>query len=368
MRRHSDDLLDVLEGSFTRDVTVNVFHGSDRVATGLRFESWSLTGDIDNEVACSGAGVVVYESVNGESLLPEGTKGILSPFRATLELVMRISAGGFEEFVTLGLFTVTRVPSAQDFTGEANGRTIVIATRVAVEFRSLDDRVRRWGFRSPEHPQSTSCFDELRRITGMPVKETVADAVLSGLVVYEAKRGGRLDAVQLIADSLGGVPLVDSEGAWVIVPDEVGEVVSTLRLGARGTVTDVGYEVETDEVYNVVVGQFEDEARNEIWEVATAPAGDLDPSGFFGENTLYVTDDRVKTREAAVARVAEVVARATSTQQYDVPIQCHINPIAELGDVLELSGWSRELSGRLVRFSISESELMTVTLRTTRTL
>lgn len=368
MRRHSDALLDVLSGSFDRDVTVNVFHGAVRVREGLRFESWSLTGDLDNEVAVSGAGVIVYESVNGESLLPEGTRGDLSPFRASLEIVMHVRAGDFSESVSLGLFVLTKVPSARDSTVEVNGRSVTVASRVAVEFRSLDERVRRWGFRSPEHPQSASCFDELRRITGMPIRETVPDVSLSSGVVYEAKQGGRLAAVQLIADTLGGVPLVDSDGAWVIVPDEVGEPVGELRLGSRGTVTDVGYEVDTDGVFNVVVGQFEDAARKEIWAVAEVEYGDLAPSGLFGENTLYISDDRVKTREQAVARVKAARDLYTASQQYDVPVQCHINPLVELGDVLELVEWVRPLSGRLVKFNMSDSELMTVTLRITRNL
>lgn len=370
MRRHSDALLDVLSGSFARDLTVNVFHGAVRVQEGLRLESWSLSGDLDNEVTCTGAGVIVYESVKGESLLPEGTKGVLSPFRATLELVMRVTAGDFEESVSLGLFMVTRVPNAHDFTVDSFGRTVVVATRVAVEFRSLEERVRRWGFRSPQHPQSTSCFDELRRITGMPVRETVDDAVLPSTVLYEAKKGGRLAAVQLIGDTLGGVPVVDSSGAWVIIPDELGDPVGTLRLGSLGTVTDVGYEVDTDEVFNVIVGQFEadDEARTELWVDAEVPFGDLSPSSPFGENTLYITDDRVTTQAGAEARVAAALELYTSSQQYDVPIQCHINPLAELGDVLTLTGWTRPLTGRAVRFSMSESELMTISLRISRVL
>src|SRR3546814_6760081 len=104
MRRHSDELLDVLTGSFSRSVTVNVFHGPDRVMEGLRFESWSLDGDLANDIPITGTGVIVHDSVAaGESLVPVGTKGVLSPFRATLELVMHVTAGGFSESVSLGI-------------------------------------------------------------------------------------------------------------------------------------------------------------------------------------------------------------------------------------------------------------------------
>lgn len=369
MRRHSDELLDVLSGSFSRSVTVNVFHGPDRVKEGLRLESWSLVGDLDNEVTTTGSGVIVYESVNGESLVPVGTKGVLSPFRATLELVMTVTAGGFSESVSLGLFDLTAVPSAVDVSATVLGREVATVSRVAVEFASLDSRIRRWGFRSPEHPPTLdSCFGEIRRITGMPVVESVADREIPTSTVWEAKQGGRLEAVQKLAAVLGGVPVVDSAGAFTVVPDEITDPVGRLRLGDRGTVTDVGYEVDTDSVYNVVVGHFEDEERNEIWAVAEVTIGDLATSGPYGENTRYYSSDFVRTQEQADSAVQSILALSTGSQQYDVPVQCHISPVAELGDVMELTGWVRPLVGRLVSFSMSESELMTVTLRTVRQL
>jgi hypothetical protein len=369
MRRHSDALLDVLTGSFDRSVTVNVFHGSDRVKEGLRLESWSLRGDLDAEIACTGSGVIVYESVNGESLVPEGTKGVLSPFRATIELMMTVTAGRFAENVSLGLFDLDRVTSAFDVTADVAGREVVVASRVAVEFSSLDSRVRRRGFRSPEHPPSlASCFDELRRITGFPVQESVDDQPIPASTVWEAKQGGRLDAVQRLADVLGGVPVVNSAGAFTIVPDAVGEPVGTLRLGSRGTVTDVGYEVDTDEVYNVVVGHFEDDNRNEIWAVAEATVGDLAVDGLYGENTRYYSSDFVKTQAQADTAVQSILWLSMGSQQYDVPIQCHVNPLPELGDIVELEEWTRPLVGRLVGFQMSNSELMNVTLRIERPL
>jgi hypothetical protein len=45
-----------------------------------------------------------------------------------------------------------------------------------------------------------------------------------------------------------------------------------------------------------------------------------------------------------------------------------VNPLGELGDVLELNEWVRPLTGRLVSFQLSDSELMSLTLRVTRPL
>lgn len=368
MRTHTDGLMSVLSGSFGRKVYVNIFHGADRVEEGLLLESWTLDSDLDGQVKTSGSGVIVYESVNGQSLIPEGTKGVLSPFRAQGELVMRISAGDFVEDVSLGLFRITSVPSARDYTADANGTKVVLGSRVSVRFTSLDEGIRRWGFRGPMTASSATCFDELRQITAMPVDENVDDQPLPSGLIWEPRAGARLDAVQKLARILGGVAVVDSTGSWTVVPDAGGDPVGVLRLGDKGTITDVGYEIFTDEVYNCVVGQFEDENRNEITAVKAVTSGDLDVDGPYGENTLYLSDDSVKTASAAAAAVAQALAVSTGAQQYDVPVQCHVNPVPEIGDVLEVEGWVRPLVGRLVKATISDSELMTVTLRVTRDL
>lgn len=369
MRQHTDALGAVLTGSFTRRLFVNVFHGSDRVLAGQRFESWSLDGDINRAVPLSGSGVVVYSSVAGESVVPRGTAGILSPFKARLELVMEISAGDFFERVSLGLFRVVSVPSARDYTAVVDGVEIVTASRVAVEFRSLEEDVRRRGFGRADQPASlASCFEEIRRITGMAVDESVSDAVIPAAVVYEPKQGGRLDAVQTLADALGGVAVVNSVGAWTIVPDVVGDPVLELRLGERGTVIDVAADIDTETVYNRVFGTFEDANRVPIYAEASVTSGDLAVDGPYGENTRYYASDLVTTQEQADAAVASVLALSVGSQQYDVPIQCHINPLVEIGDVASLVDGDRTLVGRVVKFSMSDGAYMNVTLRVSREL
>nr|WP_278101169.1 hypothetical protein [Microbacterium proteolyticum] len=369
MRQHTDDLLDALAGSFTRRVLVNVFHGTDRVATDLAFESWSLESDLDSAVGTSGSGVVVYPSVSGESLSPEGTKGVLSPFRARVELVMEVSAGGFRERVSLGLFRVVTVPEARDYTADVDGVSRVVSSRVKIGFASLAEDVRRRGFRFPEQPpQTDSCYRELRRITGMPVLESVPDAAISGNPTWEAKQGGRLDAVQKLADQMSATAVVNSAGAWVLVPDEQGEPVASLHLGERGTVLDVGNEIDTDTVYNVVVGQFEDDDRNPIYAIAEVEAGDLRPDSLYLETTRYYSSPFVKTQEAAESAVQAILALSTGAQVYDVPIQCHINPLIEVGDVVSLEGWVRPLVGRVVKVTLGDSALMNVTLSVRRAL
>src|SRR3546814_10794582 len=154
----------------------------------------------------------------------------------------------------------------------------------------------------------------------MPVVETVEDKPIPGSTVWEPKQGGRLEAVQKLADVLGGIPLVNSVGAFTSVPDEVGEPVGELTLGARGTVVDVGYEVDTDTVYTAVVGQFEDDQRNEIWAVAEQQDGDHAAGGLFGENTRYSSSDLVKTQAQANSAVRSILALSVGSQEYETGI------------------------------------------------
>lgn len=370
MRDHSEQLLDVLTGSFSRRLYVDVFHGTDRVLEDLPVTGWTFEGDLSGEIKHSGRGTVAYSSENGESLVPEGTTGILSPFRARLLMVLEIFTNeGFSERINLGWMQVTKVPSAFDTFATVDGVERVVSSYVEIVFESLDKSVARRGFRFPEQPASlASAYAEIRRITGFPVTQSVVDKAIPSLPTYEASSGGRLKAVQELAGALGGRAVVDPSGAFTIVPDAPGPVVGQLTVGALGTVVDVGYEVDTEGVYNCVVGVFEDANRNPIYATAEVTAGDLATNGLFGEYTRYYSSDFVKTKAQADAAVASILAQVTSSQQYEVPLQCVINPLPELGDTVEVVGHVRPLQGRVVKYSLSDSPLMNLTLQVNRDL
>lgn len=369
MRQGSAELVNVLSGSFERDVTVNVFNGANRELPGERFDSWQLESDLGGKVGSSGSGLIVHESVHGESLAPEGTRGVLSAFRARVEPVMTIRAGGFSESVSLGTFRVTGNPTVSDSTALFDGEQVVVASSVGVRFFSLDKDVERWGFRFPEQSEAgASAFGEILRLTGMPVERTVPDVALPSLKVWEAKQGGRLDAVLELGRILGGSAVVNSRGAWVIIPDEIGDPVATLRLGELGTVLDVADEIDTDGVYNEVVGSFTDDAGNPFYSVAAVEAGDLSIGGDYLVYTRYYASDLVKTKAQGDAAVQSVLDLSIGSQQYDVQIQCHVNPLVEIGDVVALEGWRRPLVGQLRKVTLNDSAYMNVTMRVHREL
>lgn len=371
MRTSSDNLPEVLTGSFSRRLSIDVFHGADRVLQDIDITAWQLDGDLTSEVKHSGSATVVYASQAGESLVPNGTDGILSPYRATLLLKLEISAGNFTETVTLGWFKVIAAPSAYDeyVDDPVSGKRVVVSSVVEVEFQSLDVNLKRRGFRSPEQPPSLlSSYDEIRRISDMSVVETVPDKALSTALVYETTQGGRLKGVQDIASSMGGVAVPDSFGALRIITPGADEAVGTLTVGPDGTVTDIGYSIDTDSVYNCVVGTFEDANRNPIYAVAEVTTGPLATDGAYGEYTRYYSSPLVNTQAAADSAVKAILSQSIGGQTYDVPVKCILHPLIELGDPLEVTGHDRPILGQCVKYSMSDSALMDVTLEVPRPL
>jgi hypothetical protein len=368
MRAHSDQLAEVLQGSFSSRLIADVFHGTERVKENLDLTGWSQGGDLTAEVKESGRATVVYQSIAGESLKPLGTEGILSPFRARLFLLMEISEGAFSETIKIGWATVTDVPYARDHYSDIAGKRIVVASVVDLVFQSLDEDVKAWGFRSEEQPPSlTSAYAELRRITNMPVIETLPDRAIPQSITYEASKGGRLKGVQTLAGLFDGRAVVNPAGAWTIVPHNPGPVVGTLSIGPDGTVTDVPYSVTTEGVFNCVIGNFETADRTPIFSIAELTIGPLATSN--GERTEWVgPNDLVRTQAAGDSWVKAVLDRSTRTQQYDVAIQCVVNPLIELGDMLEVVGNDAPLKGQVVKIDRSNAALMNVTLRAERSL
>lgn len=366
MRAHSDDLADVLTGSISRRLWADVFFGSDRQMQGLELTGWTIDWDLTSDIKSNGSATVVYQSEAGESLVPEGTGGVLSPFKARLLLSVEVSAETFTETVVLGWYQITGITAAYDNYMDGPAGKTVVSSVVKIEFMSLDETVRRRGFRLPENPPANaSTYAELRRITGMPVAATVADKNVNPAITYETSEGGRLKAVQSHFGFLGGVGVVDTSGAWRLIPHAIGDPVGSLVVGPNGTVTDVGYSIDTTNVFNVVIGTGEGPNREPLYYPAVA-TGALDPSGLYTENTTYYNSSTATTQEQLTAETEAVLSQSVGGQTYEVPVQCIFNPLYELGDVLQVVGHTRDISGRVVKVSLSDAALMNVTLEVPR--
>lgn len=397
MARDVDGLDTVLADGFSRYLLVDIMHGTNIIERGAYVDGWSLTGDLSRDPKTSGTLRIVHPSVNGESWVPQGASGLLSPFQASLLLTEVISVGSFERRIQLGLFDVVAVPAAQDFVATVGSRwvedieivdddfpdvfpaddifpggveygggrlvggtEVVVASIVTVDVESLDGRVLGAAFRNPRAALQ-SAQDEWRAIGLLPVGGLGADAVLAP-VTWPAEAGSRLDAVQLCARTLGGVPVVDSAGQWTLVGPDSPTV--ELVLGEHGTVVDLSSSLTLDDFANVIIGDYEDEAGNPIRVEWVAP-GAMSPEVMGREIVRFHTSDQVRTIDQANDAVAAEGDKVTS-QEVDVQVTCVYNPVLELGDHAIVDG--ADVDGVVQGITVSDAATMRVVVRTRRTL
>lgn len=368
MRPHTDNLAAVLTGSFTTRLIVDSFYGPERTLANLDVDGWELRWDSEARIKSGGQLTVVYSSDVADSLSPAEFTDVLAPFGQELNLLLEVSAGEFRETVQLGHYRITAVPDARDEHMDVLQQTLTVGSRVTV---TLEDRmvsVARAGFRSEQSPPSlASCWAEIQRLTGLQVIRSVDDRVIPTSVVYLAEQGGRLKAVQELAGVLGGVAYVTPDGALSVLPDVPGGVVAALTLGDEGTILDVAHSMESEGVYNEVVGNFEDEQRNPIYAVAAISSGPLAVGGPYGAYTRYYSSPFVKTQEAAQSAVDAILSQVSSTQTYRVPVQCLLNPLIEDGDVVTVERpTGGVLTGRVVNHRFGSSKVMSLELEVQR--
>lgn len=362
MRPGTDELKDTLKSSVSHRLVVDAFYGATRTAIDLPVTQWDLRWDAEAAIKSSGQLTVTYSGEMADTYSPSEFTDLLAPFGQELNILLEVSAGEFSETVQLGHYRIVAVPSARDEYMNVLGGNLTVGSKVTVQLQDRLVGVRRRGFRYEESPPSlTSCWAEMARLTGMQVIRSVADAAIPTSVVYAAEQGGRLKAVQELADVLGGVAYVTPDGALSVLPDEAGSVALELVLGDEGTVIEVEHSMASEGVYNTVVGNFTDDDNNPITSVASVVDGALGTSGPFGEYTRYYSSPLVKTQAAADAAVAKILEQTTSIQTYRIPVQCLLNPLVEFGDVVSLERPVGDpLVGRVVNYRFGSSKLMSL--------
>lgn len=375
MRLGSEKLRQVLqEGSFNTRLVVDAFYGATRTGANLPATEYDLKWDSEAQIKSGGTLTLVQDSESGESLVPRSFSDMLAPAGQEVNLLMEVSTNdGFAETVQLGHYRITAVPTSSEAVVDLLGVPTVTSSRVEL---TLEDRmvgVQRRGFRSEQNPPAgATCWGELQRLSGLQVSRNVADKSVPSGTVYAASQGSILKAVQELADVLGGVAYITPDGALSVLPDARGAVVATLPLGENGTIIDVSDAMESEGIYNVVVGDFEDDDRNPIFASAQVEAGPfrVTPIGEgYGEYTRYYSSDFVKTQAAADSAVRSVLSQSLRGQSYRVPVQCIVNPLIEDGDVVSVQRRvGLPLVGRVVSHTLGSSNLMNLELDVVREL
>lgn len=366
MRDASDDLREILAGgSFDTRLIVDVFYGPDRTIANLGCDSFDLRWSRESDIKAAGTLQIAHVTDDGQPLVPSKVDDPLAPYGQEVNLLLEVTAGDFKETIPLGYYRIASIPSGTDGYIDFKDGEVSAGTVARIEIEGRLSRLKRWGFRSEENPIYTSAYDELARISGMGIVRTLADVTIPTTLVYEAVRGGRLKAVRTIANLLGGTEYVTPDGSLSVWPNAPGPAVAELLLGENGTVTGLDRGMDSEELYNAVVGDFETADRQPIHVEVEAP-GLLNPAGNYGENTLYVTNPSITTPLAAQTYVEGVLAQVSSPKVQRITVQCVINPLLEDGDVVtvthpELTS-GKKITGQIVSHSFGASRLMTVVL------
>lgn len=320
---------------------VDVMRGADRVLDGIM--DGGLTGvaprlswDLDGEIKQVADFEVVYASDFGDSLTPRAFQSALGPWGNDVQLSMEFSLGSQMVTVPVGRLMIDKNPSATDGTGiyRLMGRDIVIGSHVTVSAKSLDERVARAGFGAEKlAPVEATCWGEIARLTGMKVARNVPDVASPGLE-YERSQRDRLKQVQALGRALGGAVVVDATGTLRVVPTEILTPVGVLDA----TPIEAPYEVDSEGVYNEVVGNFEDADRNPIVvPPAQITVGPLAVDGPYGRYTRYYASPFVTTGDAAVSAIAKLLADV-SRPTFERKFGMLLDPRVEIGDTWTIAG------------------------------
>ncbi len=361
MRGHTSNLLSVLsEGSFDWRLIVDVFQGTDRALQNLTVTNFSLDWSYST-VGLSGHLEVTHPVDDGVSLIPVGPRGVLSPHAgAQVLLLAEVTAGGFQETVQLGWARITGFSDARDSIATLHdGTTIVTETSLRLELQGIEIGVVRHGMQYPTQPaDGGTCYSELRRLTPLPVVETLPD-VPAPQITYEAAQGGRWDACIELGRHLGGTVWVDSLGNLTVHDPDVA-LSGTLSVGEGGTITDYEHAGDSERAYNQVVGIFEDDKGEPLYETAELADGPMGTLSAYGTNTRYYASDFVKTRAQAKSAVQAILDQSTLGRSYVVPVTAVMNPLVEVGDRWRIVQTEREIEGVIVGMRLAPGALMQI--------
>lgn len=211
----------------------------------------------------------------------------------------------------------------------------------------LADRFRmieRSNLLDPKSPvRGNSVYDELRRLSPVPVQESLPDDVVPRSMVYE----DRISAIRALAELLGGVPHMTRQGVLTVRPKDAWLTNVDPVFDISGTVT--WEDGMSDEFYNYVRA-----ASNDDRFVAYAQLNDdSDPLSVnrAGRSTYSHSSPAYTTKAKAQAGANTILKRLLNRRSRQVTVSCTPDALLlELGDV----GWMRDPNqGRAVLGEVS---------------
>lgn len=272
----------------------------------------------------------------GDSLVPKTSADPLGASGQEVALYRTVSVGGEEWSIPLGVFRVTRAGDSVERIRDG----VVLDWSVDVSLADRFEQIRADDFLAVEAPlPGNTAWDEIRRLSPIPVQESLTDAAVPAGTVYES----RLDALRVLMELIGGVPHLTREGvltariadAWLTVTQPVFDLPG---------VVDWSDEL-TNDFYNQVQVSNPNDAAVVAYAVLDNPSNPRSVPRA-GGRTYKQSSPIYLTRDAAQAAAFTILQRVSSKRSNTVEVTCGPEALLlELGDV----GWVRDpVRGRAV--------------------
>lgn len=352
MREISQSLRDVLDDGVYDVVWVAdlIYDGQPRAQNLLLSEpqfSWDAGAQIQGRGSCT----VLWDDIFAQSIVPREIGDLFSPFGAELQADVIISAGTFQERVSMGRFVLDAVPSAVEYAiaHPHGGEPVIVESTVALDLADSFLRIARDSFAFPTSPKSTSMWDEAQRLTGLPVFRSIPDRLLPTAITYDEDR---LEALEKVLGPSNAWPALTPAGALTAMPKDWPDPVDVIDW-----VIDAPLEMRSENVYNrvVVEGKNPDPAGPVLRAVAEVSDGFLRTANAdgsrspFGGNTFEYQSDFLTTQAMCQQTADERLAQVSRIRSVTRRIVEPFNPLREIGDVLVLVDPTRQGEESLVR-------------------
>lgn len=335
-----------------------------------KLQDVQLTGELicdgDNLVLTQGTLTLVYSDELGRSVVPEDLTSWVTPVATFVDVSYRVTVGSlFEETILRGRLKVVGVSDPQERNIRFQDRKLTVGSSIRLKVADLFARTNRERFLTPSPPTSlTSAWDELGRLTGLPLDRSVPDVPITRAIVYEENR---LEAVESLGSLLGGVPYMTPAGEVSVAPTTWGASVTKLTTGPEGRISRADPDdLSADEVYNGIVVRSWDTDQATILATAYVTEGPLRWGGPFGKVPFFASSQLVKTKEQAQAYANQLLPQKSKMGAVDYTIQCAPDPRLEVWDVIEFEKDKKNYTGRIKKITLPHQGLMTLVVSVPR--
>lgn len=321
-----------MEQSNTGEIIATAFYGAkqtipsddfpDYPSVPLATNSGSITWDAGQQLQAQGN---CFLTANGVSLVPQAKTDPLAPFGQEIQLVRRVHYADTSWDIPGGRFRIQEVPEASD-------SYRIMGWSAQLNLVDLFDRLKAADFLGAVNTPSQydSTWDEVARLSPLPVVRSLPDAAIPAGVTFE----GRLDAVTKLITNLGGEPALTRTGQLTARPANNYLTATETVATVRGTVT-VSSGMSNDLINSVSVTNPNDANILGVKKIDD-PSDPLCVDGPLGERTQTFSNPLMDTQDKADKAAATSLARLSTVQARVVKVTCLPRWDLELGDFIDV--------------------------------